>query len=59
MLAAKAANGWYFKLNCSLPGIVSGLERQARIYDLKVGAVINCVVTGKTQLDDAVLLEPL
>lgn len=59
MLAAKAVNGWYFKLNCGLPGIVSGLEPQARIHYLKLGEVVNCVVSGKTELDDAVLLEPL
>ena len=59
MLAARAPNGWYFKLNCGIPGIVSGLERLARIHDLTVGEITPCVVIAKTNIDDAVLLEPL
>ena len=59
MLAATAGNGWYFKLNCGVPGIVSGLERLARIHKLRIGETVDCTVLGWTLTKDAVLLDPL
>ena len=56
MLTGKAANGYYFKLNCgSITGIVD-LQNIAFFQDLKITDTVSCYTVGSTILKDAYFL---
>ena len=59
MLAAESEHGLVFKMNCGRPGVVSGSCAVGNFKNVKLGEIVDVMVTGWSMNKEAIFLDRL